>query len=64
VNVIFKESPPSVLPHIETHLGQVAKVVNMKKYEGEKSPSMWLIRFSDSTMCWLKPQFLEIVKEG
>jgi len=63
VKVLFKDLPPSVLPHIETHLGEVAQVRNMKKWEGEKSPAMWLIEFKDSTMCWLTPQHLEIVNE-
>lgn len=63
MRVLFKDSPPSVKPHIEAHLGEEAQVINMKKWEGEKSPAMWLVRFKDSTTCWLKPQCLEIVKE-
>lgn len=63
MRVLFKDPPPSVKPHIEAHLGEVAEVVNMKRWEHEKAPAMWLLRFQDSTMCWLKPQFLEIVKE-
>lgn len=63
MTVRFVTLPPQVRPAIEVHLGELAKVVNMKKWEGEKSPAMWLIRFKDSTMCWLKPQFLEIVNE-
>lgn len=63
MKVLFKEPPPSVKPHIAEHLGEVATVVNMKRWEGEKSPAMWLLKFEDSTMCWLKPQFLEIINE-
>ncbi len=63
MKVLFKESPPMVLPHIEAHLGEEAEVVNMRRWEHEKSPAMWLIKFKDSTMCWLKPQYLEIVNE-
>lgn len=61
MKVLFKEPPPSVKPHIAEHLGQVAEVLNMKKWESEKSPAMWLVKFKDTTMAWLKPQFLEIV---
>jgi hypothetical protein len=63
MKVKFIELPPGAKPHIEAHLDEEAQVINMKKWEGEKSPAMWLVRFRDSTMCWLKPQFLEIVKE-
>lgn len=63
MKVIFKDPPPNVLPRIEVHLGEEAEVVNMKKWEHEKSPAMWLIRFKDTTQCWLKPQYLEIVSE-
>ena len=51
-----------VKPVIEAHLGEEAEVVNMKKWQ-EGAPAMWLILFKDSTQCWLKPQFLDILNE-
>ena len=62
MKVLFKESPPNVLPRIEAHLGEEAEVVNMRQWQ-EGAPAMWLIRFKDTTQCWLKPQFLEIINE-
>jgi len=64
MTVRFVELPPQVLPVIEAHLGEEAKVVNIKQWEHEKSPAMWLIRFKDTTQCWLKPQYLEILNES
>jgi len=64
MKVRFVELPHwNTKPSIEAHLGEVGEVVNMKKWEGEKSPAMWLVQFSDTTIAWLKPRFLEIVNE-
>ncbi len=62
MKVKFIEPPPNVRPFIEAHLGEEAEVVTMKKWQ-KGAPAMWLIKFKDTTMCWLKPQFLEIVNE-
>ena len=63
MKVIFKSAPPGVKNHIEAHLGQEAEVLNLKKWDHEKSPAMWLVKFKDTTMAWIKPQFLEVVNE-
>ena len=63
MKVRFVELPPMVRPIIEVKLGEEAEVVNMRKWQ-EGAPAMWLIKFKDTTMCWLKPQFLEIINEA
>ena len=65
MKVRFVELPHwNTKPSIEAHLGEEATVRNMKKGEGDESPSLWLIEFSDTTQCWIKPRFLEILNES
>lgn len=63
MKVRFVTPPPNVLPRIEVHLGETAEVVHIRKWQGDNYPSLWLIRFKDSTQFWIKPQYLEILNE-
>lgn len=63
MKVRFVTPPPSVRPVIEAHLGEEAQVRNIKRWQDEKHPAMWLIEFKDTTQCWIKPRYLEILNE-